>query len=100
MAKLDTKHAKMFLILYAGATIIGLILFVDIYQNWEKDQNRSLKVITIEGILLEIVGFTILLKNEPITKIFSKRESNLRYDGIFCIITGSFLQGISVYLSL
>ena len=99
MAKLDTKYAKIFVFLYSGATIIGLFLFVDIYQNWNEDHARSLKLIIVEGILLEIVGFIILL-NPIITKIFSKREQNLRYDGIFCIISGLFLQGISVYLSL
>lgn len=100
MANLDTKDAKLFLLLFIGAVIIGLFLFVDIYNSWSEHRTRSLNLIIIEGILLQIVGFIFLLKNEPITKIFSKRESNLRPDGIFCVISGLFIQGIAVYLSL
>jgi len=99
MIKFDTKQAKILLCVYCIAVIIGLALFVDIWQSWsEHNQARSLRLAVIEGILLEAIGFVTLL--EPIiTKIFTKRESNLKADGIFCVIAGLFIQGISIYLS-
>lgn len=99
VVRFKTRISWVVAVVYIISFLLVAFLLIAAYEKWETAKTKSLGLITLAGIICQIAGFIILL-NPIIIKIVTKRESNLTYDGIFYVIAGLILQGVSVYLSL
>jgi hypothetical protein len=99
MIKFKTRKTWVLATLFIVTAMLAIFFIFEAINIWNVNKTKSLGLISLAGIVCDTGGFSILLSPQ-IIKIFSKKESNLTYEGIGFVIIGSILQGISVYLSL
>ena len=99
MIKFKTGNTKILAIIFISCTISAVFMVAEAIVTYDTDKTKSLGLVTLAGLILETGGFITLLSPQ-IIRIFTKKESNLTYEGVGLIILGTILQGIAVYLSL
>ena len=99
MIKFKTKATWVLLFVCIISSFMIIYYIGSAFEFWAEDKTKSLGSLNLAGIIAEIAGFVILL-HPKIIRIFTKKESDLQYEGIGFVIVGLVIQAIAVHLSL
>jgi len=97
--KFKKRNTKVLVLSHLIVFSLIVIFLSESIEVWNENLARSVNLIILSGMMLEVLGFIILI-NPKIMRIIKDQEVDFTKEAIIYIITGLAIQIIVVYFVL
>jgi len=94
--KFKTRNTKVLLLSHGIAIFFIIFLMAEIIELWEENNQRSLELILLVGMVFEFLGFVIML-NPKFISMITQQEFDFFNEAVLYILAGLLIQVITIY---
>lgn len=97
--KFKKRNTKVLVLSHLLVFSLIAIFLAESIEVWDENLARSVNLIILSGMMLEVLGFIILI-NPKFIRIIKVQEVDFTSEGILYIIVGLTMQILIVYFVL
>jgi len=78
------------------ASLVIIFFVIEIIELWDINNDRSIELIGLIGLILEVLGFVVMLHPKFI-RLANGKMADITREGIIYVLVGLLVQTIAVY---